>query len=261
MRKMNRAAFTGFILCFTAIVFGIATNGGVESVINLIHLPSFILTVGGAVCAVMITTDSFADFWDGIKSFTEAFKKQELSVYDLADTILELSELSRREGLLSLEEQAVKTDDMFLKKGLMLVVDGSNPELVKDIMETEMMKREDANRRNIRFWQDLGSFAPAWGMVGTLLGLINMMHTMGADASRIGTGMSLALITTLYGSILANWICIPIAKKLEKSSEEDILIMEVCTEGVLSIQEGENPRIIKEKIKSLIEMDGKEEAA
>ena len=261
MRKVNKAAFTGFILCFTAIVFGIATNGGIETVINLIHFPSFIVTVGGSVCAVMMTTDSFTDFWEGVKSFTRAFKKQDMSVYSLADTILELSELSRREGLLSLEEQAVRTDDMFLKKGLMLVVDGSHPELVKDIMQTEIMKREDANRKNIRFWQDLGSFAPAWGMVGTLLGLINMMHTMGSDTSRIGAGMSLALITTLYGSILANWICIPVAKKLEKSSEEDVLIMEVCTEGILSIQEGENPRIIKEKIKSLIELDGKDDAA
>ena len=150
-------------------------------------------------------------------------------------------------------------ENEFLKKGILLIVDGSAPELVKDIMEAEMLHKEDRNRRNIRFWQDLGSYGPAWGMVGTLLGLINMLRSMGTSADAIGSGMSLALITTLYGSIIANWLCIPLARKLEKSSDEEMLIMEVCTEGVLSIQAGENTRIIQEKIKSIMELEVKEQ--
>ena len=140
-----------------------------------------------------------------------------------------------------------------------LIVDGSDPELVRDIMESEMFHKEERNRKNINFWQDMGSYGPAWGMLGTLLGLINMMKSMGTDVSAIGSGMSLALITTLYGSMLANWICIPIARKLEKCNSEEMLIMEVCTEGVLSIQAGENTRIIREKIRSVIEMEIQEE--
>ncbi|MBQ8627700.1 MAG: MotA/TolQ/ExbB proton channel family protein [Agathobacter sp.] len=258
MRKMNNAAFTGFLLCFVAIIFGIVTNGGVRAISNLVHIPSFIVTCGGALCATLMTADSFLDFSEGICSFPRAFQKQEVSVLELAENIYSLSDVARKEGLLALESSVVEIDNAFLKKGVMLVVDGSDPELVRDIMETEMLHREEHNRRNVNFWQDLGSYGPAWGMVGTLLGLIDMLRSMGTNMDAIGSGMSLALITTLYGSILANWICIPLARKLEKCSNEELLVMEVCTEGILSIQAGENTRIIREKIKSVIEMDMEE---
>ena len=241
---MNNAAFTGFWLCLVAIIFGIVTNGGARAILNLVHIPSFIVTCGGALFATLMTADSFLDFSEGICSFPRAFQRQSVSVLELAEKIFSLSDVARKEGLLALESSAGEIDNAFLKKGVMLVVDGSDPELVRDIMETEMMHKEDRNRRNINFWQDLGAYAPAWGMVGTLLGL--------------GSGMSLALITTLYGSILANWICIPLARKLEKCSNQELLVMEVCTEGVLSIQAGENTRIIREKIKAVIEMDTEE---
>ena len=259
MKKLNSAAFTGFLLCFVAILFGIITNGGITAILNLIHIPSFIVTFGGALFATLITADSFSDFQEGLLSFGAAFQKQEVAVHELAEKIFVLSEISRKEGLLALEEEANKIEFDFLKKAITLVVDGSDAELVRDILESEMMHKEERNRKNVNFWQDLGSYAPAWGMLGTLLGLINMMKAMGADVSAIGSGMSLALITTLYGSMLANWICIPISRKLEKCSAEELLIMEVCTEGVLSIQAGENTRIIREKIKSVIEMETREE--
>lgn len=133
------------------------------------------------------------------------------------------------------------------------MIDGSDPELVKDVLENELIHKEERARRRIKFWKDLGAYAPAWGMVGTLLGLINMMKSMGSDPSAVGTGMSLALLTTLYGSIIANWLCIPIARKLEKKLEQESLVMEIIIEGVLSIQAGENVRIIKEKINAIIE--------
>lgn len=259
MNKLNSAAFTGFLLCFIAIIFGIVTNGGIRAVMNLIHFPSFIVTFGGALFATLMTADSFEDFQEGLKSFVTAFKQQQISVNELAEEIFRLSETGRKEGLLALEEEANKIEFGFLKKAITLVVDGSDPELVRDILESEMVHKEDRNRKNINFWQDLGAYGPAWGMLGTLLGLIDMMKSMGTDVDAIGAGMSLALITTLYGSILANWICIPIGRKLEKCNNEELLIMEVVTEGVLSIQAGENTRIIREKIKSVIEVDMREE--
>ena len=259
MNKLNNAAFTGFLLCFVSIIFGIVTNGGIGAVMNLIHIPSFIVTFGGALFATLMTADSFEEFGEGLSSFVTAFKKQGVSVDELAEEIYRLSEIGRREGLLALEEESSKIEFEFLKKAVILVVDGSDPELLRGVLETKMVHQEERNRKNINFWQDLGSYGPAWGMLGTLLGLIDMMRSMGSNVEAIGAGMSLAMITTLYGSMLANWICIPLGRKLEKCNNEELLIMEVVTEGVLSIQAGENTRIIREKIMSVIEADVTEE--
>lgn len=258
MKKMNFAGMMGLGLCFVAILFGIATNGGIRTIKNFVHIPSLIITVGGSMFAVLATADSFADYLDGIKSIYYAYRRQVFTVEAASARIIDMAQRVRKEGLLSLEEYGGDLEDDFLKKGIRLIVDGSEAELVRDILESELIHREERNRRRIQFWRELGAFGPAWGMVGTLLGLINMMRTMGADSAAIGAGMSLALITTLYGSVLANWICIPVARKLEKSSEEESLVMEVIIEGVLSVQAGENPRIITEKINSILETDCEE---
>ena len=253
--RINRAGITGFMMCFMAIIFGVATNGGIRTIINFIHLPSFSVTVGGALFAVLITADTFGDFILGIKGFGYALFGGTTNIDEITESIYEVSDLARKEGLLSLEEKGSQLSDSFLAKGISLVVDGSEPDLIRDIMEMEMSHKYDNDKKQIRFWQDLGAYAPAWGMVGTLIGLINMMKTMGSDSSAIGAGMSLALITTLYGSIIANWICIPISRKLEKKSDAEYLVREIIIEGVLSIQAGENTRIIKEKIKAIINAD------
>ena len=260
MKKTNIVALTGFVLCFVAILFGIATNGGLETIRNFIHIPSLIVTLGGALFAVLTTADSFGDFLDGVKSFASAFQKPSISAQGMSEQILFLSDISRREGLLSLEEKNEQIEEEFLNKGIRLIVDGTDPELVRDILETELVHKEERNRRRVQFWRELGSCAPAWGMLGTLLGLINMMYSMGNNVNGIGAGMSLALITTLYGSVIANWICIPIARKLEKNNEQESIAMEVIIEGALSIQAGENPSVIKEKIQAILEFE-EEEAA
>ena len=254
MKKLNMVSMSGFLLCFVAIIFGIATNGGIGTIKNFIHGPSLIVTLGGSLFAVMITADSFSDFADGLKSFVYAFQSPNITTDYVSEQIFKMSDIARKEGLLSLEESASQIEYEFLNKGIGLIVDGSDPDLVKEILESELLHKQERDNRRVRFWQDFGGYAPAWGMVGTLLGLINMMRSMGTGADSIGAGMSLALITTLYGSIIANWICIPISRKIEKNSEKEIIVMEVTIEGVLSIQAGENSRIIKEKIKSILEV-------
>lgn len=239
-------------MCFMAIIFGVATNGGIQTIVNFLHLPSFIVTAGGALFAVLITADSFSDFRMGIAGFRRALFGNITDPEEITGVIYEMSDLARREGLLSLEEKSKELSESFLEKGVSLIVDGADSDLIRDIMEAEMSHKYDNDKKQIHFWQDLGAYAPAWGMVGTLIGLINMMKTMGSDSSAIGAGMSLALITTLYGSIIANWICIPIARKLEKKSEAEYIVKEIIIEGVLSIQAGENTRMIKEKIKAII---------
>ena len=146
---------------------------------------------------------------------------------------------------------ASEIDDEFLKKGIMLIVDGTDQELVTSILETDLSCIERRHNKVISFWEGLAAMGPAWGMIGTLIGLINMLKLLD-DPSSIGPNMAVALITTLYGSLLANWISIPIASKLKAINATEIMTKEVICEGILSIQAGENPRVIEEKLKSFL---------
>jgi chemotaxis protein MotA len=138
-----------------------------------------------------------------------------------------------------------------MKKGILLIVDGTDPDLVRGILETELVSIEERHKSKISFWEDLGAMGPAWGMIGTLIGLVNMLYEMD-DPSSIGPSMAVALITTLYGSLLANWICTPVATKLKLNNANEITMKEIAIEGLLSIQAGENPRVIEEKLKSFL---------
>ena len=153
--------------------------------------------------------------------------------------------------MLSLEEAAGDIDDDFLKKGILLVVDGTDPELVRAIMETELASVEERHKNKIGFWENVGAMGPAWGMIGTLIGLVLMLKDL-SDFASIGPNMATALITTFYGSVLANWICSPVATKLKGKNAEEMMVKEIEIEGLLSIQAGENPRVIEEKLKSFL---------
>ena len=159
--------------------------------------------------------------------------------------------MARKEGLLSLEEAATDLDDPFLKKGILLIVDGNDPELLRAIMETELVSVEGRHKDTIGFWDTLAAMGPAWGMIGTLIGLVDMLYHMD-DPSTLGPAMAVALITTLYGSLLANWICTPVSNKLKADNAIEMQQKEVMIEGLLSIQAGENPRVIEEKLKSFL---------
>ena len=138
-----------------------------------------------------------------------------------------------------------------MKKGILLIVDGTDPELVRAIMETELVSVEGRHKEKIGFWENLGAMGPAWGMIGTLIGLINMLKDL-SDLAAVGPNMAVALVTTFYGSVLANWICAPVATKLKGKNEEEMMMKEIEIEGLLSIQAGENPRVIEEKLKSFL---------
>ncbi len=250
MKRWNISAISGFVCCFGMIVMGIATNGGIGTILNFIHIPSMLVTFGGALFAVMVTSDSYRDYFEGLASLMKAFRRRGADLDDIGEEIFALSTIARKDGLLSLEERMDSIEDPFMKKGIRLTVDGTDPELIKDILETEMLNHIEEEKKHIRFWQDLGMYGPAWGMVGTLLGLINMMKSMGSDPAAVGQNMSLALLTTLYGSVLANWLCIPVAAKLKKDSLAEESQMGLIIEGVLSIQAGENPMVVKEKIRA-----------
>ena len=247
---MDIASLLGIIIGLVMLVYGIIDNAGVSGAVHYLDPASAIITFGGAFSATL-ASHSLQDFINGLKSFALVFKVPALNTADMIKKIIDLSNVARKEGLLSLEEAAAEMDEAFLKKGILLIVDGTDPDLVRAIMETELVSLEDRHKGCIGFWEDLGAMGPAWGMIGTLVGLVNMLYNM-ADPSALGPAMAVALITTLYGSLLANWICTPVSNKLKADNASEMLLKEVMIEGLLSIQAGENPRVIEEKLKSFL---------
>lgn len=245
---MDIASLIGVILGLIMLIFGILSNGA--SIMDYLHIPSAVITFGGALASTL-TTNSLADFINGLKSFVLIFKAPTLNTAEMIKSIIDLSNVARKEGLLSLEEAAADLNEPFLKKGILLIVDGTDPDLVRGIMETELISNEARHKKVIGFWDTLGAMGPAWGMIGTLVGLVSMLNNM-SDAATIGPSMAVALITTLYGSLLANWLCGPIAGKLKADSALEMQLKEIMIEGLLSIQAGENPRVIEEKLKSFL---------
>lgn len=248
---MDLASLIGLIACIGLVIMGIITGDqGVAALKNFIDVKSILITFGGAFAATM-TSHKMSDFINGLKGFTLALKNRNYNQADTIKKIIELSNVARKEGLLALEEAAEGLDDPFMKKGILLIVDGTEPDLVRAILETEITCVEERHKKVAGFWDTLSAMGPAWGMVGTLVGLINMLQNM-SDASALGPNMSVALVTTFYGSMLANWISTPIANKLRANNAEEITLKEVMIEGLLSIQAGENPRVIEEKLKSFL---------
>jgi chemotaxis protein MotA len=244
------ASLAGIILCFAMLIFGIISSAGIGGFHEYLDGPSFVITFGGSFFATL-TSVSMADYIGGLKSFMLIFKAPALNTAAMIQKIIELSNVARKEGLLSLEEAASDMDEQFLKKGILLIVDGTDPDLVRAIMETELVSIDNRHKTRIGFWDTLGTMGPAWGMIGTLVGLVDMLYHMD-DASTLGPAMAVALITTLYGSILANWICGPVSNKLKADNANEMMMKEVMIEGLLSIQAGENPRVIEEKLKSFL---------
>ncbi|MCM1193308.1 MAG: motility protein A [Butyrivibrio sp.] len=250
---MDIASLLGLILGLVMVVFGILSAveyDPTKIIEEYVDLPSAIITFGGAFSATLLS-HSLADFIGGLKSFTLIFKAPAINTGEMIQKIIDLSNVARKEGLLSLEEAAGDMDEPFLKKGILLIVDGTDPDLVRAIMETELVSIEGRHKTRIGFWDKLGAMGPAWGMIGTLVGLVNMLYNM-SDMDKLGPSMAVALITTLYGSLLANWICIPVSNKLTADNASEMMLKEVMIEGLLSIQAGENPRVIEEKLKSFL---------
>lgn len=250
---MDIATILGLVICFAMVLVGVATSGGLGALPSYFDIPSIAITFGGAFSAVL-AANTIQTFMSGLKSFALVLKVPKNNTAEMINNIINLSNVARKEGLLSLEEAAGELDDEFLKKGILLIVDGTDPELVRAIMETELVSMDSRHKARIGFWENVGSMGPAWGMIGTLVGLVNMLNNM-EDASSIGPNMATALITTLYGSLLANWICAPISNKLKAQNDMEMMQKEIMIEGLLSIQAGENPRVIEEKLKSFMAPD------
>lgn len=220
------------------------------SIMLFVDPTSVVLVLGGTVAAVAVSYP-LKDVLNIIAIMKNSFFSKEESVHDVISLLVKFAERARREGILALEKQLEEVTDTFLRNGIQLAVDGTEPELLKDIMETELMYLESRHKKGKGILEAFEKFAPAWGMIGTLVGLILMLANLD-DPDALGPGMAVALITTLYGSLLANLVFGPLGGKLGIKSDQEILIRELMIMGILSIQSGDNPRIVEQKLNSFI---------
>lgn len=242
---MDLATLLGMIVSFGLIGAAIAGGG---SPLTFIDSASMLIVFGGTIGATLTHYPLSTALSVG-KVVRKTLVGKTPSTTGILDQFTDFANRARREGILSLEPIINSLADPYLKKGLQLTVDGLEPESIQAIMEAEINSVEGRHETGIELLSALGAYAPALGMIGTVIGLVQMLQTM-SDPSTIGPAMAVALITTFYGAVLANLVFLPMVGKLKHRSKEEILIMEMQMEGVLGISRGENPRIIQEKLSS-----------
>lgn len=244
---MDILSAIGIIAGFVVMAWGIM-NGG--EFITYVDVGSIIITIGGTITTIV---SSFP--LKTLKTFIPAFKvalfSKKYDPIETVDTIADLAEKARKNGLLSLEDAMAGCKDEFLKRGVLIIVDTHDKDAARKILETEIEYTEMRHAQTRSIFEKGGSFAPAFGMIGTLIGLVNMLKNLN-ESDTLGASMSVALITTFYGSLLANVLFIPVASKLKLLDEQETFCKEIVIEGVLGILVGENPRILKERLLSNI---------
>ncbi len=240
---MDIATLIGIIAAFALILISIFSGQGIAFFFSL---SSFFIVFGGTIGATLVNFP-LADILSVMNVAKNAFLQKSVSFIETIELMVRIAEKARREGILAIEREVEGLDDDFMKIGVQYAVDGTEPETIRAILESELAGMEDRHRLGKKIFEVLGTFAPAFGMIGTLIGLIQMLAALD-DPSKIGAGMATALVTTLYGSVAANIVFIPMAGKLEQRSREEVRRKELIIEGILSIQSGDNPRIVQEKL-------------
>ncbi len=251
---MDLMSIVGFIMAFGTLFVGMVMGSdfsmNMDNLMNFVDIISIILVFGGVIAALLISFPGSA-FGKIPKHLKIVFFPTKYDPIEYIKQIVDLATEARINGLLSLESKLEETKDEFLKNSMMLVVDAVDPEKVKSLLETELEYLDERHAQDRGFYDKAGAYGPAFGMIGTLMGLINLLKQLD-DPNSVAPAMALALITTLYGSILANMIFNPISNKLKVRHEEEYLCKMIVAEGVQSIQAGDNPKFIEEKLTQLM---------
>ncbi|MDE0862604.1 MAG: MotA/TolQ/ExbB proton channel family protein [Rubripirellula sp.] len=245
---MDIASILGLILAIGLIITSILL--GEAPFTAFLDLPSMLVVFGGAVSAAMICFPLNSMLKAPLIAMKVLLNKSEDRI-GLIKQIVELAETARRDGLLALESKVIEIDNPLVKTGIQMAVDGSTPDVVEEVLRTEIDAIAARHREGKNIMDQLGRFAPAYGMIGTLIGLIMMLQDM-SDPSGIGAGMAVALITTLYGAIIANVFFSPFAEKLGLMSRNEMVSFEIAIRGVMAIQSGESPRAIDQKLRTFL---------
>ncbi|HUW68845.1 MAG TPA: motility protein A [bacterium] len=241
---MDIASILGFAGGWVAIIGSMILSR--NSIATYIDMASVFMTVFGSYMALMLNF-SLKDTLGIFKVMGLVFKLPDFGEMKIAEALLSLSERARREGILSLEEEIEGIENAFMKRGLRMVVDSTDPEVIRNILENELSQMNDRHGQKLRMFDQWAKLAPGFGMLGTVQGLIGMLKNL-ADKSSIGPNMAVALITTFYGAIMANFMFIPMMGKLAGQDADETKVMEMVIEGVLSIQQGDNPHILQMKL-------------
>jgi len=244
---MDIATVLGVVSAFGLVLVAILMGGGLQLFVNV---PSLMIVVGGTLGATMINYP-LGDLLGVFNVVKNALFTKNVAINELITRFIDFAQKSRKEGILALETEIKDLKDEFFKKGIQLSIDGLEPQEIRNVLETEVAFIRSRHHLGAEIFTTMGTFAPALGMVGTLIGLIQMLQSMD-DPSTIGPAMAVALLTTFYGSIMANIICMPVAGKLRTRSKEEVLTKEMSIEGIISLSNGDNPRILEQKLLAFI---------
>ena len=245
---MDILSITGIILGVGAVLIGQQLEGG--HIAALINGPAALIVLGGTTGAALLQTP-MPVFVAAVRSFKWIFSPPTMIPDEAIEKIIEWSNIARREGLLGLEAASETEEDMFARKGLQLLVDGSEPETIRSILETEVESKEHFETQAAKVWEGMGGFSPTIGIIGAVMGLIHVMENL-SDPSQLGAGIAVAFVATIYGVGAANLILIPAGTKLKAIAAERSRFREMIMEGIISIAEGENPRNIEVKLQGYL---------
>lgn len=244
---MDLATVLGILSAFGLIVGSIASGSGLAAFINV---PSVMIVIGGTVGATLIAFP-MGEVFGVLGVIKNAFFCKLHNSTSVITQLVEFSSKARRDGILALESAVADLDDHFMSRGIQLAVDGQEPDAIENILQTEIDKVRGRHKKGVDIMQTMGTFAPALGLIGTLIGLVGMLQNM-SDPSSIGPQMAVALLTTFYGAILANIIFNPLAAKLRGRSEEEIELKELTLQGILAIAAGDNPRVVEQRLHAFL---------
>lgn len=244
---MDIGTLAGILAGFGLLIATILSGGGASAFVDI---PSVMIVIGGSTAATLINFPMH-QFVAAFKIAAKTFKQQEEKSFQLIQQFIELSQLARRDGILALDRALKDVDDPFMRIGLEMAVDGTEPDTIRDIMETDVAGIKDRHKVGQGIFNALGAYAPAFGMIGTLIGLVKMLGNLD-DPSSIGPSMAVALITTFYGAVMGNLVYLPMAGKLKEISILEVKAKKMIIEGVLSIQRGVHPKNIERKLLNYI---------
>jgi len=244
---LDLTTLLGIVTSFGLVVIAIASQGNLNVFFNW---QSILIVLGGTFGAVLVNYQ-LKDILKVFKVVKNAFFYSADELIDIVPRIVEFSRVSRRDGLLALEKYIDDEEDTFLAEGLRMIVDGIDPITIKEVLENEIDYLSERHRIGYELFEAMGNYAPAFGMIGTLIGLILMLKSLDSP-SKIGPAMSIALVTTFYGAILANVVFLPIAGKLKERSNFEILKKQMIMNGLLTVQQGDIPRVVEQKLVSFL---------
>lgn len=243
---MDIGSIAGAILGWLLVFVAIAMGGGT----GFFNVPSILITVGGAIAATLIHYP-LPHVLAVVKVARKALFVKEQDYMTLYEQLTDYAVRARRDGLLALESDIDQITDPFMKKGFQMAVDGNTMEVLRSVLEDDLSAMQERHIVGQGIFKALGNYAPAFGMIGTLVGLVSMLQNM-SDPKSLGSGMAVALLTTMYGAMVANLIALPTAGKLEQRTQEEVGLKTMVIEGIVAIQEGHSPRIVEEKLRAFI---------